>query len=53
MATIATLSSSPSVPSRTDAVLDHVTKRLISHGPSMIDSSIAVSVAIPVRNVEY
>jgi SsuE family FMN reductase len=32
MATIATLSSSPSVPSRTDAVLDHVTKRLISHG---------------------
>src|SRR4051794_17367829 len=32
MATIATLSSSPSVPSRTDAVLDYVTKRLISHG---------------------
>ncbi|TCC20134.1 NADPH-dependent FMN reductase [Kribbella speibonae] len=32
MATIATISSSPSVPSRTDAVLDYVTKRLISHG---------------------
>jgi SsuE family FMN reductase len=32
MATIATISSSPSVRSRTDAVLDHVTKRLISHG---------------------
>ncbi|GAA1561730.1 hypothetical protein GCM10009804_18110 [Kribbella hippodromi] len=32
MAIIATLSSSPSVPSRTDAVLDYVTKRLISHG---------------------
>ncbi|RZU19621.1 SsuE family FMN reductase [Kribbella rubisoli] len=32
MATIATVSSSPSVPSRTDAVLDYVTKRLISHG---------------------
>ncbi|MGY4766919.1 NADPH-dependent FMN reductase [Kribbella sp. CWNU-51] len=32
MATIATISSSPSIPSRTDAVLDYVTKRLISHG---------------------
>ncbi|GAA1583458.1 NADPH-dependent FMN reductase [Kribbella karoonensis] len=32
MATIATISSSPSFSSRTDAVLDHVTKRLISHG---------------------
>ena len=32
MATIATISSSPSHPSRTDAVLDYVTKRLISHG---------------------
>ena len=32
MATIATISSSPSVPSRTDAILDYVTKRLISHG---------------------
>jgi SsuE family FMN reductase len=32
MATIATISSSPSVPSRTDAVLDYVTKRIISHG---------------------
>ncbi|MGW7679618.1 NADPH-dependent FMN reductase [Kribbella sp. NPDC054772] len=32
MAIIATISSSPSVPSRTDAVLDYVTKRLISHG---------------------
>ena len=32
MATIATISSSPSLSSRTDAVLDHVTKRLISHG---------------------
>lgn len=32
MAIIATISSSPSIPSRTDAVLDHVTKRLISHG---------------------
>jgi SsuE family FMN reductase len=32
MATIATISSSPSDPSRTDAVLGYVTKRLISHG---------------------
>lgn len=32
MATIATISSSPSDPSRTDAVLEYVTKRLISHG---------------------
>lgn len=32
MATIATISSSPSIPSRTDAVLDFVTKRFISHG---------------------
>ncbi|NUR99311.1 MAG: NADPH-dependent FMN reductase, partial [Kribbellaceae bacterium] len=32
MATIATISSSPSFSSRTDAVLDHVTKRLIGHG---------------------
>jgi SsuE family FMN reductase len=32
MATIATISSSPSHPSRTDAVLEYVTKRLISHG---------------------
>ncbi|MEV0795099.1 NADPH-dependent FMN reductase [Kribbella sp. NPDC050459] len=32
MATIATISSSPSLSSRTDAVLEHVTKRLISHG---------------------
>ncbi len=36
MATIATISSSPSVPSRTDAVLDYVTKRLISHGHEVI-----------------
>jgi SsuE family FMN reductase len=35
MATIATISSSPSVPSRTDAVLDYVAKRLISHGHSV------------------
>ncbi|MEU8222751.1 NADPH-dependent FMN reductase [Kribbella sp. NPDC048915] len=32
MAIIATISSSPSVPSRTDAVLDYVTKVLGSHG---------------------
>ncbi|MGZ0150861.1 NADPH-dependent FMN reductase [Kribbella sp. WER1] len=32
MATIATISSSPSLSSRTDAVLDHVGKRLISRG---------------------
>jgi SsuE family FMN reductase len=32
MATIATISSSPSDISRTDAVLSYVTKRLISHG---------------------
>jgi SsuE family FMN reductase len=32
MATIATISSSPSDPSRTDAVLEYVTKRLSSHG---------------------
>lgn len=32
MPTIATISSSPSIPSRTDAVLEYVTKRLISHG---------------------
>jgi SsuE family FMN reductase len=32
MATIATISSSPSIPSRTDAVLDYVTKRITSHG---------------------
>ncbi|HEY0474030.1 MAG TPA: NADPH-dependent FMN reductase [Kribbella sp.] len=32
MATIATISSSPSEVSRTDAVLSYVTKRLLSHG---------------------
>ncbi|MGW1342118.1 NAD(P)H-dependent oxidoreductase [Kribbella sp. NPDC002412] len=32
MATIATISSSPSEISRTDAVLDYVTRRLLSHG---------------------
>ncbi|MFI6832277.1 NADPH-dependent FMN reductase [Kribbella sp. NPDC050241] len=32
MARIATISSSPSIPSRTDAVLEYVTKRLLSHG---------------------
>lgn len=32
MATIATISSSPSDTSRTDAVLSYVTKRLLSHG---------------------
>lgn len=32
MATIATISSSPSETSRTDAVLSYVTKRLLSHG---------------------
>ncbi|TDO30648.1 SsuE family FMN reductase [Kribbella sp. VKM Ac-2527] len=32
MATIATISSSPSEISRTDAVLEYVTKRLLSHG---------------------